>query len=126
MLTPITCLNEIVSMVPGNPRQFWIDENETMGIDPDKAIAARTFTGVLLKEPIDDDDADNQQTDGQSCKFIEVFYQSGVNITTLFTEELQKQLFKNVQTETNKPKGREFDTPNPYHFHRGKDVNSWN
>ena len=96
MLTPITCLNEIVSMVPGNPRQFWIDENETMGIDPDKAIAARTFTGVLLKEPIDDDDADNQQTDGQSCKFIEVFYQSGVNITTLFTEELQKQLFKNV------------------------------
>lgn len=49
MLTPITCLNEIVSVVPGNPRQFWIDENETMGIDPGNAIAARTFTGILLK-----------------------------------------------------------------------------
>lgn len=92
MLTPITCLNEIVSVVPGNPRQFWIDENETMGIDPDKAIAARTFTGVLLKKPIED--ADDQQTDGESCKFIEVFYEGGINITTLFTDELRKQLFK--------------------------------
>lgn len=92
MLTPITCLNEIVSVVPGNPRQFWIDENETMGIDPDKAIAARTFTGVLLKKPIED--ADDQQIDGESCKFIEVFYEGGINITTLFTDELRKQLFK--------------------------------
>ena len=126
MLTPITCLDETVSMVPGKPREFRIEKDETMGIDPDKAIAARTFTGVLLKEPIDDDD-DNQQTDGQSCKFIEVFYEGGINITTLFTEELQKQLFKNVQTETNKPnKGRDPNTFNPYHFHRGKDVNSWN
>ena len=122
MLTPITCLNEIVSVVPGNPRQFWIDENETMGIDPDKAIAARTFTGVLLKEPIDDD---NQQTDGESCKFIEVFYQSGVNITTLFTEELKKQLFKDVKA-ADKP--QEPDTANPYNpFNRRKgDINSWN
>ena len=92
MLTPITCLNEIVSVVPGNPRQFYIEKDETMGIDPGKAIAARTFTGVLLKGP--SDDADDHQTDGQSGKFIEVFYEGGVNITTLFTEELKKQLFK--------------------------------
>ena len=128
MLTPITCLDEIVSVVPGNPRQFQIDENATMGIDPDKAMAARTFTGVLLKKS----DDDNQQTDGQSCKFLEVFYQGGVNITTLFTEELQKQLFKNVQTAVNKPdKGTDPDTFNPYkrvdQFSiRKGDVNSWN
>lgn len=123
MLTPITCLNEIVSVVPGNPRQFWIEETETMGIDPDKAMAARTFTGILLKGPIDDED---NQTDGQSCKFIEVFYQSGVNITTLFTDELKKQLFKNSLTETNQPKKP--DTANPYNpfNQRKRDVNSWN
>ena len=128
MLTPITCLNEIVSVVPDTPRQFQIVENETMGIDPDKAIAARTFTGILLKKPIDDD----QQTDGASCKFIEVFYEGGVNITTLFTEELQKQLFKDVQTTSDKPKEPDPGEPatfNPYNnpFNRRKgDINSWN
>ena len=121
MLTPITCLKEIVSTVPNMPRQFQIDEEELMGIDPTKAIAARTFTGVLLKS--DDDSI----TDGELCKFIEVFYEGGVNITTLMSDELKKQLFKDVQTETNKPnKGRDPDTFNPHNFRRGGDVNSWN
>ena len=127
MLTPITCLKEIVSTVPDMPRQFQIDEEELMGIDPTKAIAARTFAGVLLKSN------DDTSTDGELCKFIEVFYEGGVNITTLMSDELKKQLFKDVQTETtNKPdKGRdpdigEPDTFNPHNFRRGGDVNSWN
>lgn len=120
MLTPITCLDETVSVVPGKPRQFQIDEAGTMGIDPDKAIAARTFTGILLKKPGDN------QTDGTPCKFIEVFYEGGVNITTLFTEELKKQLFKDVHPAADKP--QEPDTANPYNpFNRRKgDINSWN
>lgn len=88
MLTPTTSLNEIVSMVPDTPRKFQINKDELMGIDPTKAIAARTFTGVLLKS---DDDS---RTDGELCKFIEVFYEGGVNITTLMSDELKKQLFK--------------------------------
>ena len=88
MLTPTTSLNEIVSMVPDTPRKFQINKDELMGIDPTKAIAARTFTGVLLKSE------DDSRTDGELCKFIEVFYEGGINITTLFTEEIGKQLFK--------------------------------
>ena len=88
MLTPTSSLKEIVSMVPDTPRKFQINKDELMGIDPTKAIAARTFTGVLLKS---DDDS---RTDGELCQFIEVFYEGGINITTLFTEEIGKQLFK--------------------------------
>ena len=119
MLTPITCLKEIVSAVPDTLRQFQIDEEELMGIDPTKAIAARTFAGVLLKS---DDDS---RTDGELCKFIEVFYEGGVNITTLMSEELKKQLFKDVKA-ADKP--QEPDTANPYNpFNRRKgDINSWN
>ena len=61
MLTPTTSLNEIVSMVPDTPRKFQINKDELMGIDPTKAIAARTFTGVLLKS---DDDS---RTDEELC-----------------------------------------------------------
>ena len=118
MLTPITSLKEIVSMVPDKPRQFQINENELMGIDPTKAIAARTFTGVLL---MSDDDS---KTDGELCKFIEVFYEGGINITTLLSEELKKQLIKDTQTK-DKPATDDIDTFNP--FNRGKeDINSWN
>ena len=60
MLIPITYLDEIVSAVPEKPRQFQIVENETMGIDPTKAIAARTFTGILLQKSNDDQQTDEQ------------------------------------------------------------------
>lgn len=118
MLTPITCLKEIISVVPDRPRQFQIDEEELMGIDPTKAIAARTFTGVLLKSN------DDSSTDGELCKFIEVFYEAGVNITTLLSEELKKQLFKDMQTK-DKPTSDDIDAFNPFKKEKG-DINSWN
>ena len=83
MLTPITSLKEIVSMVPDTPRKFQINKDELMGIDPTKAIAARTFIGVLIKS---DDDI---VTNGETCKFVEVFYEGGINITALLSDELK-------------------------------------
>ena len=124
MLTPITSLKEIVSTVPDTPRKFQINKDELMGIDPTKAIAARTFIGVLIKS---DDDI---VTNGETCNFVEVFYEGGINITTLLSDELKKLLFKDIEakdTSKDLDKG-ELPTSNPYNshnFHRG-DINSWN
>ena len=93
MLTPITSLKEIVSMVPDTPRKFQINKDELMGIDQTKAIAARTFIGVLIKS---DDDI---VTNGETCKFVEVFYEGGINITALLSDELKKLLFKDTSNE---------------------------
>ena len=118
MLTPITSIKEIVSMVPDTPRKFQINKDELMGIDPTKAIAARTFKGVLIKS--NDDIVTNEET----CNFIEVFYEGDINITTLLSDELKKLLFKDTSKELDT---RELPTSNPYNthnFHRG-DINSW-
>ena len=93
MLTPITSLKEIVSTVPDTPRKFQINKDELMDIDPTKAIAARTFIGVLIKS---DDDI---VTNGETCKFVEVFYEGGINITALLSDELKKLLFKDTSNE---------------------------
>ena len=123
MLTPITSIKEIVSMVPDTPRKFQINKDELMGIDPTKAIAARTFKGVLIKS--NDDIVTNEET----CNFIEVFYEGGINITTLLSDELKKLLFKDTEAKDTSKKldTRELPTSNPYNthnFHRG-DINSW-
>ena len=94
-----------------------------MGIDPTKAIAARTFKGVLIKS---DDDI---VTNGETCNFVEVFYEGGINITTLLSDELKKLLFKDAETKDTSKKldTRELPTSKPYNahnFHRG-DINSW-
>ena len=129
MLTPITCLKEIVSAVPDTPRQFQIDKEELMGIDPTKAIAARTFAGVLLKS---DDDS---RTDGELCKFIEVFYEGGVHITTVLTDELKELLFrlpkegvsKEDSKQMSKPKNLQpYNEPKKLPEYNRTDVNSWN
>ena len=122
MLTPITSIKEIVSMVPDTPRKFQINKDELMGIDPTKAIAARTFKGVLIKS---DDDI---VTNGETCNFIEVFYEGGINITTLLSDELKKLLFKDTSKELDDDdnnKMEDIDTFNP--FSKGeKEINSWN
>ena len=121
MLTPITSLKEIVSTVPDTPRKFQINKDELMGIDPTKAIAARTFKGVLIKS---DDDI---VTNGETCNFIEVFYEGGINITTLLSDELKKLLFKDNSKELDDDdnKMEDIDTFNP--FSKGeKEINSWN
>ena len=122
MLTPITSIKEIVSMVPDTPRKFQINKDELMGIDPTKAIAARTFKGVLIKS---DDDI---VTNGETCNFVEVFYEGGINITTLLSDELKKLLFKDTSKELDDDdnnKMEDIDTFNP--FSKGeKEINSWN
>ena len=122
MLTPITSIKEIVSTVPDTPRKFQINKDELMGIDPTKAIAARTFKGVLIKS---DDDI---VTNGETCNFIEVFYEGGINITTLLSDELKKLLFKDTPKELDDDdnnKMEDIDTFNP--FSKGeKEINSWN
>ena len=122
MLTPITSLNEIFSTVPDTPRKFQINKDELMGIDPTKAIAARTFKGVLIKS---DDDI---VTNGETCNFVEVFYEGGINITTLLSDELKKLLFKDTSKELDDDdnnKMEDIDTFNP--FSKGeKEINSWN
>ena len=126
MLTPITSLKEIVSMVPDTPRKFQINKDELMGIDPTKAIAARTFKGVLIKS---DDDI---VTNGETCNFIEVFYEGGINITTLLSDELKMLLFKDTSKELDDDdddnKMEDIDTFNPFNpFSKGeKEINSWN
>ena len=125
MLTPITSLKEIVSMVPDTPRKFQINKDELMGIDPTKAIAARTFKGVLIKS---DDDI---VTNGETYNFIEVFYEGGINITTLLSDELKKLLFKDTSKELDDDdnnKMEDIDTFNPFNpFNKGeKEINSWN
>ena len=125
MLTPITSLKKIVSMVPDTPRKFQINKDELMGIDPTKAIAARTFIGVLIKS---DDDI---VTNGETCKFVEVFYEGGINITTLLSDELKKLLFKDTSKELDDDdnnKMEDIDTFNPFNpFSKGeKKINSWN
>ena len=119
-LTPITSLNESFSTVPDTPRKFQINKDELMGIDPTKAIAARTFIGVLVKS---DDDI---VTNGETCNFIEVFYEGGINITTLLSDELKKLLFKDTSKELDdNNKMEDIDTFNP--FSKGeKEINSWN
>ena len=123
MLTPITSIKEIVSMVPDTPRKFQINKDELMGIDPTKAIAARTFKGVLIKS--NDDIVTNEET----CNFIDVFYEGDIIITTLLSDELKKLLFKDTEAKDTSKKldTRELPTSNPYNthnFHRG-DINSW-
>ena len=123
MLTPITSIKEIVSMVPDTPRKFQINKDELMGIDPTKAIAARTFKGVLIKS--NDDIVTNEET----CNFIEVFYGGDIIITTLLSDELKKLLFKDTEAKDTSKKldTRELPTSNPYNthnFHKG-DINSW-
>ena len=125
MLTPITSIKEIVSMVPDTPRKFQINKDELMGIDPTKAIAARTFKGVLIRS---DDDI---VTNGETCNFIEVFYEGGINITTLLSDELKKLLFKDTSKELDDDdnnKMENIDTFNPFNpFSKGeKEINSWN
>ena len=124
MLTPITSIKEIVSMVPDTPRKFQINKDELMGIDPTKAIAARTFKGVLIKS--NDDIVTNEET----CNFIEVFYEGGINITTLLSAELKKLLFKDTSKELDDDdnKMEDIDTFNPFNpFSKGeKEINSWN
>ena len=125
MLTPITSIKEIVSMVPDTPRKFQINKDELMGIDPTKAIAARTFKGVLIKS---DDDI---VTNGETCNFVEVFYEGGINITTLLSDELKKLLFKDTSKELDDDddnKMEDIDTFNPFNpFSKGeKEINSWN
>ena len=85
-----------------------------MGIDPTKAIAARTFKGVLVKS---DDDI---VTNGETCNFVEVFYEGDIIITTLLSDELKKLLFKDTSNELDT---RELPTSNPYN-NKG-DINSW-
>ena len=124
MLTPITSLKEIVSMVPDTPRKFQINKDELMGIDHTKAIAARTFKGVLIKS---DDDI---VTNGETCNFVEVFYEGGINITTLLSAELKKLLFKDTSKELDDDdnnKMEDIDTFNPFNpFSKGeKEINSW-
>ena len=121
MLTPITSLNEIFSTVPDTPRKFQINKDELMGIDPTKAIAARTFKGVLIKS---DDDI---VTNGETCNFVEVFYEGGINITTLLSDELKKLLFKDTSKELDDDNNKmeNIDTFNL--FSKGeKEINSWN
>ena len=122
MLTPITSIKEIVSTVPDTPRKFQINKDELMGIDPTKAIAARTFKSVLIKS---DDDI---VTNGETCNFVEVFYEGGINITTLLSDELKKLLFKDTPKELDDDdnnKMEDIDTFNP--FSKGeKEINSWN
>ena len=124
MLTPITSIKEIVSMVPDTPRKFQINKDELMGIDPTKAIAARTFKGVLIKS--NDDIVTNEET----CNFIEVFYEGDIIITTLLSDELKKLLFKDTSKELDDDdnKMEDIDTFNPFNpFSKGeKEINSWN
>lgn len=47
MLMQVECLEEIVSSVPNTKRRFRITD-EITGIDPNVAIAARTFQGSIL------------------------------------------------------------------------------
>ena len=120
MLTPITSLKEIVSTVPDTPRKFQINKDELMGIDPTKAIAARTFIGVLIKS---DDDI---VTNGETCKFVEVFYEGGINITALLSDELKKLLFKDTSNELDDDnKMEDIDTFNLFSKWE-KEINSWN
>ena len=119
MLTPITSIKEIVSMVPDTPRKFQINKDELMGIDPTKAIAARTFKGVLIKS--NDDIVTNEET----CNFIEVFYEGDIIITTLLSDELKKLLFKDTSKELDDDdddnKMEDIDTFNPFNpFSKGE------
>ena len=90
-----------------------------MGIDTTKAIVARTFKGVLIKS---DDDI---VTNGETCNFVEVFYEGGINITTLLSDELKKLLFKDTSKELDDDsKMEDIDTFNPFSKVE-KEINSW-
>ena len=119
MLTPITSLNYIFSTLPYTPSKFQINKDELMGIDPTKAIAARTFKGVLIKS--NDDIVTNEET----CNFIEVFYEGDIIITTLLSDELKKLLFKDTSKELDDDdddnKMEDIDTFNPFNpFSKGE------
>lgn len=129
MLTPIQCLNEIVSVVPNSERRFHV-ENELMGLDPEKAIAAQSFKGKLLVS----EDGQDYETETE-CRFIEVFYEGGVHITTVLTEELKELLFRLPKEGVSKEDSRKMSKPKnlqPYNEpkklpeYNRTDVNSWN
>lgn len=88
MLMQVECLEEIVSSVPNTKRRYRITD-EITGIDPNVAIAARTFQGSILSSK------KGQDFDTESpCHMVDVFYQGGVTVTTILTDELTCALFR--------------------------------
>lgn len=88
MLMQVECLEEIVSSVPNTKRRYRITD-EITGIDPNVAIAARTFQGSILSSK------KGQDFDTESpCHMVDVFYQGGVTVTTILTDELMCALFR--------------------------------
>ena len=88
MLMPVECVEEIASSIPNSNRRFRI-MNEIVGIDPNVAIAARTFQGSILSSK------KGQDFDTESpCHMVDVFYQGGFTVTTILTDELTCALFR--------------------------------
>lgn len=88
MLMQVECLEEIVSSVPNTKRRFRITD-EIMGIDPNTAIAAKTFQGSILSSK------KGQDEDTESpCHMVDVFYQGGITVSTILTDELTCALFR--------------------------------
>ena len=137
MLTPVQCLNEIVSAVPNAERRFHV-ENELMGLDPAKAIAAQSFKGKILVS----EEGQDYETE-KECRFIEVFFEGGVHITTMLTDGIKDKLFgvgisevdgchaPNMEKDDGglktKPKSMPpYSEPRKLPEYKRTDTNSWN
>lgn len=131
MLIQVENLQEIVSSVPNSKRRFHIAD-DVMGIDPGRAIGAKTFTGTVLSGKEGQDFETESET-----KMVDVFYPCGITITTIVTDDLMARLFEQPSVircgaskvfseekdgETHLPR---FDQPKKLTIGRGP-IDSWN
>ena len=89
MLTQVKCLVEKPPMMD-KPRIFRI-QDETLGLDLNKVVCARTFNGKILMSSIEDCEVEMEME--MDSKLVDLFFDGGFQITTILTYELKEMLF---------------------------------
>ena len=87
MLTQVKCLVEKPPMMD-KPRIFRI-QDETLGLDLNKVVYARTFNGKILMSSIGDCEVEMEM----DSKLVDLFFDGGFQIATILTNELKELLF---------------------------------